>query len=82
LYLGHQLLQLAPFQLKAPGFVGGLHRASEKGLAVMWIQYLLLIKMSSIVSPSSDQAADVLDRQGCGKQVWVEVCPAQIEAGL
>ncbi len=79
-YLGHQLLQPVPFPLKAPALVGGLHRASEKGFAVVWIQCLLLIRTSSTVPPSNDQAMDVLDRQGCRKPFWTDLCPAQIKA--
>lgn len=42
----------------------------------------LLIRPVIAASTSNDQPAYILYRQGCSKQVRVEICPAQIETAL
>src|SRR6266702_3645091 len=51
LYLGYQPLQPAPFLLKASSLVSGLHRASKKGLDVIWKEYTLITRPSRLASP-------------------------------
>jgi hypothetical protein len=56
--LRHQPVQPAPFLLKAPGLVGVLYRASEKGCEVVRRERLLLIRPFNAASTSSDQSAN------------------------
>src|SRR5260370_25940518 len=68
--------------LAAPGSVGGLYRASEKGFEVVRRECLLFIRPFNAAAPNSDQLADVVYYDSFGKQLLVEICPAQIESVL